>query len=291
MIYSILLVEHYSLVPEPSTSSPSVRKRIHLKRKRSERHAKAGDMKSGTSLLQKRENLNPPGTVLGQMVPVHNPENHQADLLLAARLAQTTSLMSSLNRLSADEIDQAVVAHYDLCQRKLASKTRNFTDQRDIIALSYESLSNCALRAIASRKGLQPIEGPVEIVRLGDLSKLPSEQGSICDVLAYVDEVSPTCEYRPSIGTKRDIRIVDSSTSKRVKLSVWVDAENFIPCVGTFALFRNLTNHRWDGGSLNAYDRCDGKDWFIPNPWRIEGVGDRMPNLFEWWKNRAEQKQ
>ncbi|KAL8825617.1 MAG: hypothetical protein Q9170_007724 [Blastenia crenularia] len=87
------------------------------------------------------------------------------------------------------------------------------------------------------------------------------------DVLALIISVSPGVIKRNGMPPKRDLRIMDISTIKKVSLSIFVNAENFQPEPGTVALFKHLKTHEFDGGSLNAYSKdCDGKDWFIPDP-------------------------
>ncbi|KAL8835429.1 MAG: hypothetical protein Q9205_002665 [Flavoplaca limonia] len=87
------------------------------------------------------------------------------------------------------------------------------------------------------------------------------------DVLALIVSVSPDTVKRANMPSKRDFRIMDISTTKKVLLSVFVKAEDFHPQPGTVALFKHLTTHDYDGGSLNAYVKdCAGSDWFIPDP-------------------------
>ena len=87
------------------------------------------------------------------------------------------------------------------------------------------------------------------------------------DVLALIISISPDIIKRPGMPSKRDFRIMDTSTIKKVSLSVFASAETFQPEPGTVALFKDLTTHEFDGGSLNAYSKyCDGQDWFVPDP-------------------------
>ncbi|KAL8964540.1 MAG: hypothetical protein Q9183_004382 [Haloplaca sp. 2 TL-2023] len=87
------------------------------------------------------------------------------------------------------------------------------------------------------------------------------------DILALIVSVSPDVIRRKSMPPKRDLRIMDISTIKKVSLSVFFDAENFYPQPGSVVLFKNLTAHEYDGGSLNAFPKdCQGKEWFVPDP-------------------------
>lgn len=96
----------------------------------------------------------------------------------------------------------------------------------------------------------------------------PNKQRNTChDVLALIISVSADPIKRAGMPSKRDLRIIDTSTIKKVSLSVFADAETFQPEPGTVALLKHLTTHDYDGGSLNAYAKdCKGKVWFFPDP-------------------------
>ncbi|KAI4283364.1 MAG: hypothetical protein L6R38_002214 [Xanthoria sp. 2 TBL-2021] len=87
------------------------------------------------------------------------------------------------------------------------------------------------------------------------------------DILALIVSISPDTVKRANMPSKRDLRIMDISTTKKVLLSVFAKAEVFHPQPGTVALFKHLTTHDYDGGSLNAYAKdCSSPDWFVPDP-------------------------
>ncbi|KAL8674075.1 MAG: hypothetical protein Q9168_001510 [Polycauliona sp. 1 TL-2023] len=87
------------------------------------------------------------------------------------------------------------------------------------------------------------------------------------DVLALIVSISPDTVRRTNMPPKRDLRIMDISTTKKVQLSVFAEADDFHPHPGTVALFKHVTTHDYNGGSLNAYAKdCTGPDWFIPDP-------------------------
>ncbi|KAL8662848.1 MAG: hypothetical protein Q9202_004362 [Teloschistes flavicans] len=87
------------------------------------------------------------------------------------------------------------------------------------------------------------------------------------DVLALIVSISPDTIKRPGMPPKWDLRIMDISTIKKVSLTVFADAGRFDPTPGTVALFKRLTTHDYDGGSLNAYAKdCSVSDWFVPDP-------------------------
>ncbi|KAL8813921.1 MAG: hypothetical protein Q9223_006817 [Gallowayella weberi] len=87
------------------------------------------------------------------------------------------------------------------------------------------------------------------------------------DILALIISISPDIIKRNGMPPKRDLRIMDISTTKKVLLSVFAKAEDFQPEPGTVALLKHLTTHDFDGGSLNAYAKdCSSPDWFVVDP-------------------------
>ncbi|MCJ1324782.1 hypothetical protein MMC10_001444 [Thelotrema lepadinum] len=140
--------------------------------------------------------------------------------------------------------------------------------------------------------GQQRIQRPLSLVSLIKITGPPQSltRNRIVDVLAVVAEVSPSIIARNhlthlDLPPSRNLRIMDPSTSKKVQLTVFVDAEDFMPKVGTVALFRSVTTHEWDGGSLKAYPRdCKGKEWFLPWPWNVEGCDVKA--MKHWWEAR-----
>ena len=139
----------------------------------------------------------------------------------------------------------------------------------------------------------QPITRPLTLVPLSQITGPPSsvQRNKIVDVLAVIASVAPSVTQRAQrphldLPPSRDLRVVDPSTSKKVQLTVFVGAEDFVPAVGTVALFRSVTTHEWDGGSLKAYPRdCRGKEWFVPWPWAVEGCDVKA--MKNWWEARA----
>ncbi len=145
---------------------------------------------------------------------------------------------------------------------------------------------------------LKPILRPLHLTPLSSLPTLPKKQNALLDILALITHTSPQTIKRPNMPLKRDIRLCDLSTPKRVSLSVFVDAETFLPEVGTVAVFRGVRNHRWDGGSLNAYPGdCEGFKWFLPVGGAGEGMamgmgveGGKVVALREWWRKEKEKE-
>ena len=137
---------------------------------------------------------------------------------------------------------------------------------------------------------LSEIQRPLRIMPLSKLTGPQTVRNKVHDVLAVVCEIDVQVIRRRGMPAQRNLRIIDTSTPKRVQLTVFVDAENFTPKVGTVALFRNVTTHEWNGGSLKAYQRdCNGRHWFFPNPVDVEGVErEKLDQLREHWEQVLE---
>lgn len=139
---------------------------------------------------------------------------------------------------------------------------------------------------LTGSKGLLAIKKPLRICALDSLTGRNATRNKVHDVLAIVSSVQESVVKPPkNMPRKRDIRIMDPSTDKKVLVSVFVDPDNFQPAVGTVALFRNLTTHEWDNGMLNVYhDKCAGRAWFIKDPVGVEGCDVKA--LKEWWEQK-----
>ena len=135
-------------------------------------------------------------------------------------------------------------------------------------------------------KCLEAIERALNLIPLSRLRGYP-RRNDVYDVFVVIQSVGNEVIKRSRMPAKRDLRIVDPSTVKKVLLSIFVDPEKFIPTVGTIALIRSVTTHEWDGGMINVYpNQCEGKQWFVPNPVGVPGCDvDRMR---EWWAKQAE---
>ena len=121
----------------------------------------------------------------------------------------------------------------------------------------------------------RPITRPLKVSSLASMTSVNRSKNEIHDILALIVHVDAHTYKPPRMPRKRDLRIMDTSTSKRVVLSVFTDPVGFEPKVGTVALFRNLTTHDWDGGNLKAYPWvCEGTAWFMPVPddGMVEGI-------------------
>lgn len=137
-------------------------------------------------------------------------------------------------------------------------------------------------RVFSNRSWLRPIERPLNIKPLAAFRGY-RRRSDIYDVFVVIQSVGGSVIKRPSMPAKRDIRIVDSSTDKKVLLSIFTEPEKFIPKVGTIALIRNVSTHEYEGGMLNIYpNQCEGKAWFLPDPVGVKGCD--VDAMRVWWE-------
>ena len=135
-----------------------------------------------------------------------------------------------------------------------------------------------------SSRPLLPVLRPLRVTPLADVTGLKASRNKIKDICAVVYSVDPkTMKRKGGSDILRQLRLIDRSTKKKVLFSTFIDPTDFMPSPGTVALFRSVTTHEWDGGSLNAYHRdCGGRDWFIPDPVGVPGCD--VEGLRVLWK-------
>ena len=151
-------------------------------------------------------------------------------------------------------------------------------------------------RITMSRDTVLPITRPLRIQPLRSILSPNNRRNSVVDVLAVITFVSPHVVTPPRLPPKRDLRLLDPScpsTRQPVLFSVFVDPNHFRPAVGTVALFRSVTTHEWNGGSLNAYDKdCAGRKWYLPNPVGVDGCDIQgLKDYYKQWLAEEQKKE
>lgn len=119
-----------------------------------------------------------------------------------------------------------------------------------------------------------------------------------CSALGVITWVSPSLIHKPNspFPPKRHIKIHDPSISSRrvgVTIAIYVDARDFMPEVGTVALFRGVTMQRWEGEViLNAYANLKdlAEKWFVTGDEALEQMGCNVVGLKRWWAEWAHRK-
>jgi len=135
-----------------------------------------------------------------------------------------------------------------------AQKAKPHTSKKSILQAST-SVSQQALRALESRNPLKRVRNPLEIYNLSSMSGDRKSQNKRGDYFAVVEWVDNKTIKRFCMSMKRDLRIVDPSTEKKVLLSE---------------------------------KDCKSFDWFIPNPVGIDGCD--VEAMREWWGERQEKE-
>ena len=146
---------------------------------------------------------------------------------------------------------------------KLRSSSENYSN----ISMSNTLPGKDSIQAQVSPE-LSP--SPLQLSTLASVTGTNATRNQQVNILAMIEHVSSSTVKPTTAPLKRDVRIVDPSTDKKVTLSVFVDPVNFLPKEYDIILFRELTTHDFSGGNLNAYPKkCKDKKWYILNPYEI----------------------
>lgn len=142
-------------------------------------------------------------------------------------------------------------------------------------------------RSVEKPEAPLPIQRPLQLRSLESLTGQHATRNKVHDVFAVICSVDASTIKPATMPLKRDMRIMDPSTDKKVLVSVFVDPARFQPRVGTVALFRSLTTHEWDRGMLNVYpQQCGGKAWFVPDPVGVPGCD--VDGMKDWWRRKMD---
>ena len=135
--------------------------------------------------------------------------------------------------------------------------------------------------SMRGRTSPEQTPSPLQLSTLASVTGTNATRNKQVNVLAMIESVSNSTVKPTTAPLKRDIRIVDPSTDKKVTLSVFVDPVNFFPKEFDIILFRDLTTHDFSGGNLNAYPKkCRGKEWCILDPYAIEECDMKSMEVF-----------
>ena len=131
------------------------------------------------------------------------------------------------------------------------------------------------------------------LASLLDAGKALPRKNYICKVFAIITWVSMVVSKQPGLPEKRHIKIHDLTVPRQysgISVSIFVNARQFRPKVGTVALFTGLTAQKWDGEViLNAYERlCAGKEWFIDDEAVLRAEGFPIDEVKSWWQKRIQ---
>lgn len=131
---------------------------------------------------------------------------------------------------------------------------------------------------------------PLKLTPLASVPRLPYRQNWSINALVVVASLSPLQPSTFPPYKQREARLADPSTDKRVLLTVFLEAESFVPRVGSVVLLAGVKNHPFDGGSLKKYvsDRPrEGMGWWYEEP-GFAWCRDRVRELKAWWASQAD---
>ncbi|KAK6194346.1 hypothetical protein LQW54_011531 [Pestalotiopsis sp. IQ-011] len=126
---------------------------------------------------------------------------------------------------------------------------------------------------------------PLKLTTLRAIPNLPYKQNWSTNILAVIASVSDVQSSTLPPFVQRVARLAHPSTPKQVHLTVFLDARDFSPSVGSVVLLLGVKNHRFDGGSLKKYasDKPrNGGRWWYEDP--IQLTWCDVEGLRTWWR-------
>jgi hypothetical protein len=190
----------------------------------------------------------------------------------------------------------------DISQDKLAQRRAEVTMATNASSSSSPSLLSDYLVPPADPDQLPwsstDPRKPLKLTTLRAIPNLPYKQNWSINVLAVVASLSdvqastlpPFGQSSQSQSSQRVARLAHPSTPKQVHLTVFLDAPDFAPAVGSVVLLLGVKNHRFDGGSLKKYasDRSKhgGTRWWFDDP--AEFAWCDVQGLHAWWRRQKQ---
>ena len=227
----------------------------------------------------------------------HQQGEPEADTAPSAGQASTSHESVALPR-NPEWIRRASIEHHQRCHLNIElSQEERCPTTDDKLFQRYceanplanegspcESISHYSLFAIMQGSPLKPFRDVPCIIPLASVTGRHKSRNLDVDVLVVIESVDSSTTKPARMSLKRDIRVQDPSVDEPVTIGVFTDPVNFLPSVGTVALFRHVTTHDWRKGNLNAYPaRVQGREWFIPNP-ECLGLRNEVRHVEEWWR-------
>ncbi|KAI4599271.1 hypothetical protein KJ359_002230 [Pestalotiopsis sp. 9143b] len=126
---------------------------------------------------------------------------------------------------------------------------------------------------------------PLKLTTLRAIPNLPYKQNWSTNILAVIASVSDVQSSPLPPFVQRVARLAHPSTHKQVHLTVFLDARDFSPRVGSVVLLLGVKNHRFDGGSLKKYasDKPrNGGRWWYEDPVQLTWCD--VEGLRTWWR-------
>jgi hypothetical protein len=176
-----------------------------------------------------------------------------------------------------DDFEVMDVPQQRMSQRRAEAAARTSLSSDYSVAVNPEQLP---------WSSLDPTK-PLKLTPLRAIPNLPYKQNWLTNVLAVIASVSNVQPSTIPPFSQRMARLAHPSTSKQVHLTVFLDAPEFTPQVGSVVLLLGVKNHRFDGGSLKKYASDKPKNggrWWFDDP--VQFTWCDVEGLKTWWRQR-----
>ncbi|KAK9424538.1 hypothetical protein SUNI508_03414 [Seiridium unicorne] len=194
---------------------------------------------------------------------------------------------------SAHVLDQVADAEDDF--EALDVPQQKITQKRAEIAAQTSSTSDYSVPIDPENLPWSDVDPtkPLKLTPLRSIPNLPYKQNWSTNVLAVIASISDLQSSTLPPFTQRVARLAHPSTNKQVHLTVFLNADEFAPCVGSVVLLLGVKNHRFDGGSLKKYasDKPkNGERWWFDDPVHLTWCD--VAGLKAWWhQNQINKKE
>ena len=206
--------------------------------------------------------------------------------------AITSSLINASKKLPG--FDAPHQSHHHVSRR---NTQRHFRPQDAMITSPLDIAPKKPTCSVAAQESSPDTAPPLHSLAslLKPSAPLP-QKNYRCSVFGVISWVSPSLIKKPGFPVKRHVKIHDQTIGDRysgISISIFLDAEHFIPETGSIALFRGVRAQWWEAEViLNAYEGdCRDKEWFVTDRGALEVEGLDWQGLQGWWEQRkAKQK-
>ncbi|KAL1893896.1 hypothetical protein Cpir12675_003872 [Ceratocystis pirilliformis] len=145
-----------------------------------------------------------------------------------------------------------------------------------------------AIRPIALFRKWHNIQHPLKLTTLGSVPYLPYKLNWTCNILAIIISLNPV-EPGTLAPLQRIARLIDPTVAMPMRLTVFLNPQEFTPPLGVPVLLVGVKNHTYEGGSLNKYESdkpLKGQRWWYTDlgqfPWC------NADELLRWWNSDVE---
>ncbi|KAK6071899.1 hypothetical protein SCUP515_07683 [Seiridium cupressi] len=194
---------------------------------------------------------------------------------------------------SAHVLDQVADAEDDF--EAINIPQQKITQKRAEIAAQTSSTSDYSVPIDPENLPWSDVDPtkPLKLTPLRSIPNLPYKQNWSTNVLAVIVSISDLQSSTLPPFTQRVARLAHPSTKKQVHLTVFLNADEFAPCMGSVVLLLGVKNHRFDGGSLKKYasDKPkNGERWWFDDPVHLTWCD--VAGLKAWWhQNQINEKE